>query len=312
MKTLQLFRFIPLFALLLCTVTACSDDDNERLSSIGETTLEGDATTLQIDMSRSDWRIASVTDLDGYSPIGGSTQLEELGTVYYGWATIKREKENALTIEVEDNFYGTERGFIINLEMKSGFYKEQIIIHQKQSANFYQVESIFYTIEEGDGMEEADPQPWGMNVQDHTSGEGETVKTTFWPFYSASIMYSFQSETESPLKWVNPEEGIYVEMPKYISNGKIVYEGEQRKYSSWQTYDSDLKEETIQVDLVKHKQNIYSADIYYKQLQLSYTLTLSHPNNNTRKTFKGKLIKIFPYGCSPIRHEVNELPESDE
>ena len=57
MKALQLFRFIPLFTLLLCTVTACSDDDNERLSSIQETTLEGDATTLQIDMSRSDWRI---------------------------------------------------------------------------------------------------------------------------------------------------------------------------------------------------------------------------------------------------------------
>jgi len=162
-------------------------------------------------------------------------------------------------------------------------------------------------MEEGYGVEEAESQPWGMIVHDHTNNNGETVKTTFWPFYNAYILYSFHTEKESPFKWIDPEEGIYVDMPKHISNGEIIYETDKRKYGSWLTYDSDLKEKTFEVDQVNQKKNTYSADIYYKQLQLSYILTLSRPNNDIKKVFKGKLVKKYPYDCSPIQHKIEDL-----
>lgn len=65
MKTTDLFQPILLFALFLCGLTACSNDDDLRLSPMQETTLDGDASTLQIDLTRSDWRIASITTLGG-------------------------------------------------------------------------------------------------------------------------------------------------------------------------------------------------------------------------------------------------------
>lgn len=86
--------------------------------------MAGDASTFEISFTRSNWRIASITDLDGYSPTG-STQLEGLGTLHYRWATIRRDQENTLIIETEDNFDNEERGFIIHLELREGFYKEQ-------------------------------------------------------------------------------------------------------------------------------------------------------------------------------------------
>lgn len=304
-----LFVFVLFFGLL----TACNDDDDERISPIQETIIEGDASSLQIDMTRSNWRIASVTSLDGFviaDEHNTPLQLEGLGSLQHSYFVVKRDKENALTIELQENFDKEERGFIINLEINTGFYKEQIIVRQKQCTSFYKLESITYSMEEGDGVEEAESQPWGMNVYDHTNNNGETVKTTFWPFYNAYIIYSFHTEKESPFKWIDPEEGIYVDMPKHISNGEIIYETEKRKYGSWlTTYDSELKERTVEVDQVNQKKNIYSADIYYKQLQLSYIMTLSREGNDVKKVFKGKLVKKYPYDCSPIQHRVEDLGE---
>ena len=65
MKTTDLFHPILLFALFLCGLAACNNDDDLRLSPMQETTLDGDASTLQIDLTRSDWRIASITTLGG-------------------------------------------------------------------------------------------------------------------------------------------------------------------------------------------------------------------------------------------------------
>lgn len=308
MRTTELLRLIPLLFLLLFGMAACNDADEMHLSPIQETVMEGDASTLQIDMPRTDWRIASVTDLNGYPPIGGTTELEGLGTVYYGWATIKREKENALTIEMQDNFDGEERGFIINLEMKTGFYKEQIVIHQKQCENFYRLESIEYSVDEGDGVEEIKPQYWGINITDHTTGNGETAKTSVWPFYNTYVFYGFHTVTDSPLVWTKPDEDIYVDMPKDLSNGEIIYETDKQKYSNWhQLFDHELKEKQFEVDIVNQKTNSYSADIYCRRLKLNYILTLARPNSDTKKVFKGILIKEYPYDCSSIRHEVSDI-----
>ena len=310
MKITKSFSFFFLFVLLFCLPTACNDDEDERISSIQEAIMEGDASSLQIDMTRSNWRIAFVASLEGFiiaDKHNKPLRLEGLGSLQHSYFAIKRDKENTLTIELQENFDKEERGFIINLEINTGFYKEQIIIRQKQCTSFYKLESITYSMEKGDGVEEAESQPWGMIVHDHTNNNGETVKTTFWPFYNAYILYSFHTEKESPFKWIDPEEGIYVDMPKHISNGEIIYETDKRKYGSWLTYDSDLKEKTFEVDQVNQKKNTYSADIYYKQLQLSYILTLSRPNNDIKKVFKGKLVKKYPYDCSPIQHKIEDL-----
>lgn len=61
MKTTDLFQSILLFALFLCGLTACNDSDEIRLSPFQETTVKGEASTLQIDLTRGDWRITSIT-----------------------------------------------------------------------------------------------------------------------------------------------------------------------------------------------------------------------------------------------------------
>ena len=313
MKTIKIYPLISVSILFFCLLTACSDDDNARLSSLEEATLEGEASTLEINFTHGDWFIASVTDLDGYPPVGGSTLLEGLGTVNYGWADIKRKKQNSLLIEAKDNFDGKERGFIINIEMKTGFYKEQIVIHQQQCTNYYQVESMVYSIHEGDGVTEMEPRPWGMDVRDYTGNSGETVTTTVWPFFNAYVNYSFHTEKESPIKWMKPDEAIYVDMPKDISDGEITLEAEKQQYASWyQQYNNELKEKEFKVEQVHQKRNTYSADIYYRRLQLHFTLTLSRPGSDSPKVFEGTLIKEYPYDCSKIRHEVSELPPRDE
>ena len=316
MKTTELFQSILLFSLLLCGLAACSDSDEIRLSPFQETTVKGEASTLQIDLTRGDWRITSITTPWGDLMMDGNKlpQLEGTGSLHYKWWDLERDTDSHLILHFKDNFdLGESRSLIINLEMKTGFYKEQIIIHQEPCTNFYQLESIEYSVEEGDGVEEIEPQPWGVIIRDYTVGNGETQKTHVWPFYNAYVSYSFHTQTESPLKWTKPEEDIYVDMPKDLSNGEIIYETDKRKYGSWHQQDeSELKEKSFEVDQMNQKQNTYSADIYYKQLRLSYTMTLARPGNDTKKVFKGTLIKAYPYDCSPIRHEVSELPDKDE
>lgn len=75
MKTTDLFQSILLFALFLCGLTACNDSDEIRLSPFQETTVKGEASTLQIDLTRGDWRITSIT-----TPWG-----DPMGRPHDGW-----------------------------------------------------------------------------------------------------------------------------------------------------------------------------------------------------------------------------------
>lgn len=315
MKTTDLFQPILLFALFLCGLAACSNDDDLRLSPIQESHIEGDASTLQIDMTHGDWRIASITSLDGITMVDKNNrplQLESLGSLHFRWFDLTRENETQLTLTISDNFDRKERGLVLNLETKTGFYKEQVTIRQKPCTNFFQVESIVYSLKEGDGVKEIESCDWGIIIQDHTTFGPDTVKTSVWPFGNASILYSFQTEgEESPLKYVNPEEGIHVIVPKELSGGNIIYETREWKYGIYRTeQDSELKEKKFEVDLVKGKSNEYAADLYYKEMQMSYTLTLTRTNSDDKKMFKGKFSKEYPYDCSPIRCTVSELPNN--
>ena len=158
MKTTDLFQPILLFALFLCGLTACNDSDEIRLSPFQETTVKGEASTLQIDLTRGDWRITSITTPWGDLMMDGNKlpQLEGTGSLHYKWWDLERDTDSHLILHFKDNFdLGESRSLIINLEMKTGLYKEQIIIHQEPCTNFYQIESIEYSVEEGDGVKEA-------------------------------------------------------------------------------------------------------------------------------------------------------------
>lgn len=87
-------------------------------------------------------------------------QLEGTGSLHYKWWDLERDTDSHLILHFKDNFdLGESRSLIINLEMKTGLYKEQIIIHQEPCTNFYQIESIEYSVEEGDGVKEAGTGP---------------------------------------------------------------------------------------------------------------------------------------------------------
>lgn len=151
MKTTDLFQPILLFALFLCGLTACNDSDEIRLSPFQETTVKGEASTLQIDLTRGDWRITSITTPWGDLMMDGNKlpQLEGTGSLHYKWWDLERDTDSHLILHFKDNFdLGESRSLIINLEMKTGLYKEQIIIHQEPCTNFYQIESIEYSVEE--------------------------------------------------------------------------------------------------------------------------------------------------------------------
>ena len=89
MKTTDLFQPILLFALFLCGLTACNDSDEIRLSPFQETTVKGEASTLQIDLTRGDWRITSITTPWGDLMMDGNKlpQLEGTGSLHINGGT---------------------------------------------------------------------------------------------------------------------------------------------------------------------------------------------------------------------------------
>lgn len=106
MKTTDLFQSILLFALFLCGLTACNDSDEIRLSPFQETTVKGEASTLQIDLTRGDWRITSITTPWGDLMMDGNKlpQLEGTGSLHYKWWDLERDTDSHLILHFKDNF----------------------------------------------------------------------------------------------------------------------------------------------------------------------------------------------------------------
>ncbi len=311
MKLTNALQTLLLSTIILFGGTACNNENDERISSTGEVLIEGEQNSIEIPMTRTNWKVTSVTYPDGgimTDENGYPVQLEGMGTVRFHWGYIIRDKDDALTVQLEDNFEGRERGMIINLSTSKGLYSEQIVVRQKECTNFYRIESLVYTLEEGDGVQDIGTQPWGINWIDKSTDKEETRKMSLFPFYNAYVTYYFEYDASEPLQnWFPQEESSYVDMPEDVVNGKIIFEKEKRPFTYRGIYYSELKEVSFEMDLVTQKKNAYRADIYYKRLLVSYTLTLTRSGNDTRKVIRGKLSKEYPYDCSPIRHEVTDL-----
>ena len=308
-KTIQLFFSLA----LICYCLAACDKDDASLATVQEVTFEGEASTQEINMTRTNWSITSVCNQDGgyiYDVNNQPIHLEGLGTLNFRWGSIIRDQKDALIVKLDDNYQQKERALVINFKMNEGFYKESITIRQKKCTKLYRIESIAYTLnkEEEDGEKEIGSRTWKTIIENYTGYGEETKKNILWPFYSYITYYDFKSEIGSPLYWLDKNTDYQIDLPKCIENGKIILENRKLPYSDGIESDNDLKEKSFEVDVVSQKQNIYSAEIYFKQLQLSYTLTLSRPGTDVKRTVKGKITKTYPYGCSPIEHQINELP----
>lgn len=315
MKTTKLFQSVLLFSLLLCNLAACSDDDDLRLSPIQETIVEGDASTLQIDMARGDWRIASITFLDGVTMVDKNNrplQLEGLGSLHFRWFDLTRESETQLILTTNDNFDGKERGFILNLEMKTGLYKEQVTIRQKPCESFYQIESVEYSVEEGDGVKEAGTGPDKSTYKDETMGN-TTEKHDYYPFINKWTEYAFipDGHSDEIFNWIDPEKRSTY-LPDRMEDGKVIMGEQQMPFSNEGKYykEDELRYKHFEVDIVGMKWNIYTSTIYYKQLQVTFTATLSRSGSDTKKVFKGKFTQRYPYDCSEIHHETKDSLEN--
>ena len=156
--TTRLF-YLLFTALLMLVQNACNNDEEIRIVPQPETTLGGDATTLDITLARGDWQITAITTLDGTTMVGDNNQplkLEGFGTVEFRWFTLARVREDVLHLEVTDNLDGGERGMILHLTQPESSYTETLTIRQQPCTTVYEVKEMTYTLEDGDGETESD------------------------------------------------------------------------------------------------------------------------------------------------------------
>ena len=314
MKTLPTLCPLFLWLLLLCGVsTACSRDEDECIAPFRQTTAEGEACTLQIDMRRGGWRIASVTDLDGEpmkDAYQNALQLEGKGELHYQWWDLKRETDTRLVIHLEENFDADNGRFLVlNLELKNGVYRERVIIEQKACLHFYNIDSMVYTLENGDGITMAGTERFGFYLM-LESGKPVPEDYEIYPFMGRSTEYYFLFENPACnyFLWVKPENR-FVHLPDSIKDGKvIVADKELLPFMIYGVYikDKALENKSFLTQMVPTKWNGYFADIYYRRLRTTFRLTLSKEGCEEKRVFKGKLIQRYPYDCSPIRHEVKD------
>ncbi|AVM54055.1 hypothetical protein JN06_00550 [Bacteroides zoogleoformans] len=313
MKTTFLFRSLALWPVfLVCLLAACSKDEETGLAPFRKITMEGEACTLQMDMARGGWRIASVitpwgeTMKDKY---GKPLQLEGTGSLHYRWWDLERSADTHLTLHLKDNFdLGERRFLVLNLEMKEGFYKEQVVITQNACHNFYEIESLTYSLEEGDGVSEAETGRYGLKYREER-GSDESDTFTVHPFINewTTYQFSFDDRVENYFSWVNPQKR-FVNLPDRIEAGKIVVNEAPLPFKEESTYfkDEELRKKGFEVQMIPSKWNIYAADIYYKRLKLTFCLTLARPGSDTKQVLKGKLTQKYPYDCSPVRYTTED------
>lgn len=307
MKLTHLPQLFILSAMILLCATAC-DDNDERLSTLKEVVMEGDANSIEIPMTRANWMITSIYYLDGWIEMRDEynrpLRLEGLGSLHFDFGDIIRDKKDAFTLYLDDNLEWGERGMIINLATPKGIYTEQLVIRQKVCEG-YQFKNITYSIEEweGDGEKEAQPREYRLTFKNQSSYETSTI----FPYFNMPEYYQFTSE--NPTSFSLLKEEPWVEVPSSIANNEIQMNGKKYLYApTMLRHDCDLKEESFEVDTPSGKQTTVIANVRYKQSQVSYTLTLYNPRNQNEKQIKGKLLQAYPTSCT-IRTEVNELPD---
>lgn len=308
MKLSNLPQLLLFSAIILLCGTAC-EDDNQRISPMEEIIMEGSENDIEILMTRTNWKITSVTDLDGWEELldenNNPLKLEGLGTARFYWGSITRDKEDALVIHALDNTEEYERGLIINLGITPGIYKEQIIVRQRPGDR-YEIKNITYSLEEGD--EERTAQSRFYEQTGYNLTENKTIMLMS-PYHQMKEEYTFSSTDNLSFKLLKNEEPL-VDAPEIV-DGKLQITGMKIKYSQYPlNYDCALKDKEVEVEVPPRSSVRITGRILYKWNQITYTLTLANARTQEEKVLKGKLVKIFPYDHTRPKVETHELPSN--
>lgn len=309
MKLTNLLQLLLFFTIILLCGTACNDDD-QRISPMETILMEGNENSVEILMTRTNWKITSVTTLNEWEELlddnNNPLKLEGLGTASFYWGSITRAKEDALTIQVQDNPDDYERGFIINLSTASGIYKEQVIVRQK-AGDRYEIKSIAYSLEEGD--EERITQSRFYDQTGYNLTEHSTI-LPMSPYIQMKEEYTFSSHDNQSFKLLKGETPL-VDAPEIV-DGKLQITDMKIEYSQYPlNYDCKLKYKKVDVEAPSRSSVRITGLILYKWNQITYTLTLTNVRTQEEKVVKGKLIKIFPYDHTRPNIEVHEMPSEE-
>lgn len=306
MKLSHLPQLLLFSAIILICGTAC-DDSDERISTMEEIVMEGDNNSMEIPMTRTNWNITSVTTLDGWSQLVDENnrplKLEGLGTTRFNWGSLTREREDALTIQTEENLENEERGLIIYLSTNTGLYKEQIIVRQKPGDK-YEIKSIVYSLEDDDEERNNGARPYGANVSNYSK-----KPSTFgvFPYWNMPEEYEFSCPDNLAFYLLKGEAPL-VDAPEIV-DGKIQLTGQKVKFSYYlHQYDSKFKNTKVEVELAPMKQTKIRGYVSYVWNRMTYTVTLANVRTHQEKVIKGKLIKTFPEFHTHPQLEVTDLP----
>lgn len=292
-------RLIILFTVAsLTSFVSCSDDfqkPNYRLSSIEEAMVEAEHTTVDIQMTESDWVITGVFAITGQAITDGNRplQLEGLGTLASHWFKITRDELSSLKVDIFENFDDVQRGMVIKI--KKGSHTEEIKILQVTTQG-YQLKEIKYTLKEESKFNRGSASP--KLIYDNYSEEENSVG--MFPFKSTRKISYFRSKNEGAFNWAD-EQGVEVVVP-VPSNEKYFYK------KSATSHLSELDDLTFDVIAPPGKQLKVSVDIEYRSQVYSYTLILVNNRTQEEKEIKGEWIIEQPISYKETL-ELGELPE---
>lgn len=293
-----------LFSLLLALLpllvqTACSNDEEIRIAPQPETTLGGDATTLDIALTRGDWHITAITTLDGTTMVDDRNQplkLEGLGTVEFRWFTLTRESEDALHLEVTDNLDGDERGMILHLAQQESFYTETLTIRQQPCTTVYEVKEMTYTLEEGDGETESD---WVIEGTTQVINAQQNGAMRFNPYQNAHNYHDFKCDAKDAFTWMLSDHDYLVPVPDRLTDGQPTFADppETIAYSQWTVTSPHPLQNSPMIEVAYEggKKTTISCRILYRELKATYHLTVANPTSGEERHYTGKLIRRYPY-----------------
>lgn len=297
MKRLSQLLLLPL--LILTLATGCQNEDDTRLSPVEETTLPGDAGQTEINLNRSDWKITSITTPGGTAMVGDDNrplQLDGLGTLEFRWFTLTRDRGDHLSLSVTDNLDGDERGMVIHLAMNDGFYSETITILQQPCTTVYEVRSMTYTLEEGDGERESD---WTIDRGQMVINAQVDGVMNLNPYLNATNFHDFKCDAKDAFTWLMPDVDYLVPVPDHISDGQLVFAdpAEQIAYSRYTVTSPNPLQNSPMIDLAYKggMKTTFTISILYKELTASYHLVVANPVSGEEREFSGKLVRKYPY-----------------
>lgn len=298
-RNVNQLRLIILFAVAIVTsFISCSDDlqePNYRISSIEEAMVEAEPSTVDIQITESDWAITGVYSLNGHTITDGHKplQLAGLGTLDSHWFKITRDELSSLKVDIFENFDDAQRGMIIKIE--KGSHTEEIKIFQATSQG-YEFKEIKYVFKEKSTYNRGGSSP--KLIYNNYSEEANSAG--MYPYSGKNETYTFKSEDEGAFNWVG-EEGVEVDVP--------VPSIEKHFYKKTTTHHpSQLNDVTFTVATPPLKQLKVTVDLEYMKQIYNYTLILINNRTQEEKEIKGEWVIEQPISYKETL-ELSELPE---